>query len=143
MSDIHIQRADWSRDQASLIALRTEVFVEEQKVPVSLEVDGLDPQCQHVKACDADGHVVGTARLLPNHYIGRMCVRQDYRGQGVGGRMLQYFIDLAQQQDTAQLMLNAQISAIEFYRRYGFEADSDIFMEADIAHRHMTLNLSE
>jgi predicted GNAT family N-acyltransferase len=143
MTDIRIESADWQQDQQQLIALRTEVFVDEQKVPVDMEIDGMDPQCLHVKAVDAGGNIIGTARLLPNRYVGRMCVKNSHRKQGVGGNMLQFFIDYARQNQLPALMLNAQISAQSFYQAYGFEADSKIFMEADIEHIHMTLLLSE
>ena len=103
-----------------------------------MEIDGLDPDCLHVKAVSKKGDIIGTARLLPNHYVGRMCVHADYRNRGVGGRMLQYFIDYADAHGFPALMLNAQLSALPFYQKFGFVADSKIFMEADIAHRHMT-----
>ena len=143
MIDIRIESADWQQDQQQLIALRTEVFVDEQKVPVDMEIDGMDPQCLHVKAVDTQGNIVGTARLLPNQYVGRMCVQHSHRNQGVGGSMLQYFIDYARQNRLPALMLNAQTSAQSFYQAYGFKADSKIFIEADIEHIHMTLHLSE
>ncbi len=143
MTEIRIEKARWDVDQQALIAIRTEVFVEEQKVPAELEIDGLDAECQHVKALSPDNRIIGTARLLPSHYVGRMCVHRDWRKQGVGGRMLQYFIDHARAQHYPALMLNAQVSALPFYQRYGFVADSDIFLEADIEHRHMTLQLAE
>jgi len=143
MTDISILQADWAQDKDQLTNVRTRVFIEEQKVPVDLEIDGLDPQCLHVKALNQAGIIVGTARLLPNHYIGRMCVDRPYRQHGVGGGMLQFFIDYAHRQHFPALMLNAQISALDFYQKYGFVADSEIFLEADIAHRHMTLDLTQ
>jgi len=92
---------------------------------------------------NSKGEIIGTCRLLLSRYIGRMCVLKPYRNLGVGSSMLQYFIDYARQHDYPSLMLNAQLSALSFYTKYGFKADSDIFMEADIEHRHMTLSLTE
>ena len=83
----NIETADWDRDKEEMIRLRTLVFVEEQNVPVSLEVDGLDPDCMHVKALMGDCYV-GTGRLLPNGLIGRMCVLMNYRNLGIGRQML-------------------------------------------------------
>ena len=73
-TEYSIQFADWNVDAASLTALRHEVFVSEQKVPIEIEIDDMDSQCLHITACLNDERIVGTARLLPNHYIGRMCV---------------------------------------------------------------------
>ncbi len=142
MSEIIIQQAQWENDSAQLIAVRTRVFVEEQQVPATLEIDGKDPQCHHVKALNSQREVIGTGRLLPNSYIGRMCVLPAYRNLGIGGRMLSYFIDYAGQNNLKWLKLNAQISALSFYQRFGFVAESNVFIEADIEHVQMTLSLA-
>lgn len=143
MNEISIQIADWVEDQVSLIDVRTRVFVDEQKVPVELEVDGLDSDCLHIKAVNSDGEIIGTARLLPSHYIGRMCVLKEYRNLGVGGLMLSFLIDAANTERIKTLMLNAQIDALPFYQRFGFIEDSEIFMDAGIQHKHMTLKLTK
>lgn len=141
MTDISVELADWDRDQHQLVDIRTRVFVDEQQVPVSLETDGLDPQCLHIKAVNSASECVGVARLLPSHYIGRMCVLKEYRQQGIGGSMLNFIVAIARHNNYEALYLNAQLSALSFYRKYEFIDDSDIFMEAGIAHKHMTLNL--
>jgi predicted GNAT family N-acyltransferase len=141
MTEFSIRIADWKTDIEQLIGLRTQVFVEEQKVPADLELDEMDVQSLHIKACLDDATVVGTARLLPSHYIGRMCVSRDHRKMGIGGAMLEFFIRYAQQRGIAELHLNAQLSALKFYQRYGFVENSDIFMEAGIPHIHMSKKL--
>jgi len=138
---IRILDADWSKDQADLIAVRTRVFVEEQKVPPELEIDGIDPQCHHAKAVDDGMRVIGTGRLLPDGHIGRLCVLPDYRGQGVGDRLLLHLIERARQQGLKEVLLHAQVSALAFYERRGFESFSDRFMEAGIEHQSMRLRL--
>lgn len=143
MTEFTIQQAHWNTDQEQLINVRTRVFIEEQQVPVELEMDGMDTDCIHVKAVNSEGVVIGTARLLPSNYIGRMCVLKACRNQGVGGKMLSYFINYARRNNFESLMLNAQISALSFYQHFGFIADSDVFIEADIEHRHMTLSLAD
>ena len=141
MSDYSVQLADWQDDKEDLIAVRTRVFVDEQKVPPELELDNQDSECTHFKALDSDSNIIGTARLLPNGYVGRMCVLKPHRNAGIGGLILQFIITHAQQQGFDKLALNSQKTALNFYARYGFEADSDIFMEAGIEHVHMTLLL--
>ena len=66
---------------AELRAVRDEVFVGEQGVPITLEHDALDPLCTHVLARLLDGSPVGTARLTPDRHIGRMAVRAAWRGR--------------------------------------------------------------
>ncbi len=142
MTDYSIQFSEWSRDADLLTALRHKVFVDEQNVPIEMEIDAMDTQCQHIKASLPDGQLIGTARLLPNHYVGRMCIAQDYRNQGIGGAILEFIIQHARRENITALYLNAQLKAQAFYQRYGFIADSDIFMEAGIPHIHMVLKLS-
>lgn len=143
MTEYTIQLADWTEDKQRLIALRYQVFVDEQKVPAEIEIDDMDSQCLHIKASLSDGQIIATARLLPNQYVGRMCVAKPYRRQGIAGAMLDFIIQHARSLGFKSLHLNAQINAQTLYEKYGFTADSDIFMEAGIAHRHMSLPLTQ
>jgi len=141
--EILVKSAIWEKDHAQLIQLRTLVFIEEQKVPAELELDGMDEKSLHVKALTGSGEVIGTSRLLPDHHIGRMCVLKKFRLRGAGSQMLAYFIQHARQNSFPRLMLNAQLSALPFYQKHGFVVDSNVFMEADIKHVHMTLTLAK
>ena len=147
VKDLVVEAADWNQDKADLIKLRGIVFVEEQNVPVSLEIDGMDPDCRHVKAVMKD-QTIGTARLLPNGYIGRMCVLKEFRSQGVGKKMLECLIQQAFYDQTTsapmdQVTLNSQSSAIAFYQANGFSICSEEFMEANIVHQKMVLKRSD
>ena len=147
MRSLVVEAADWNQDKAELIKLRGIVFVEEQNVPVSLEIDGMDPDCRHVKAI-MDDQTIGTARLLPNGAIGRMCVLKEFRNQGVGTKMLsnliqQAFFDQTSKEPMEEVTLNSQSSAIALYEANGFVTCSDEFMEANIAHRKMVLQRAD
>ena len=52
------------QDLDGVYAVRHEVFVVEQGVPVELERDELDAAADHAVAVDAAGAVVGTGRLV-------------------------------------------------------------------------------
>ena len=135
-----VLKALWADDGDTLMQLRNRVFVEEQKVSAALEVDGKDSECQHVKAI-VDGLIIGTGRLLPNGFIGRMCVLAEYRNRNIGTMMLENLVQQALDRGHQKVLLNAQSYIIPFYQKYGFRIDSDEFIEADIPHRRMTLNL--
>ena len=139
MTDFRVVEADWVRDRNALTRLRFEVFVSEQRVPPELELDGIDPECRHVQAISADDSLIGCARVLPDHHVGRMCVARAWRGRGVGSAILRFIINEARSQSIDALHLNAQLSALPFYQRFGFEAVGDVFMDAGIEHRKMTL----
>jgi hypothetical protein len=67
-----VEPADYAVDFRDLRAIREPVFVDEQKVPLELEWDELDPACHHVIARDDEHRPIGTGRLTPEHKIGRM-----------------------------------------------------------------------
>ncbi len=135
-----VLKAVWADDGDTLMQLRNRVFVEEQKVSAALEVDGKDSECQHVKAI-VDGLIIGTGRLLPDGFIGRMCVLAEYRNRNIGTMMLENLVQQALDRGHQKVLLNAQSYIIPFYQKYGFRIDSDEFIEADIPHRRMILNL--
>ncbi len=138
MMKIKVESTDWQVDKEPLAKLRSQVFVDEQNVPPELEIDGLDGECKHVKA-SVDGRVIGTGRLLPNGFIGRMCVHKDYRQYGIGSLLLKNLVDQAFEAEYVQTALNSQCSAIPFYEKNGFVIDSEEFMDAGIPHRRMIL----
>jgi predicted GNAT family N-acyltransferase len=138
---LHIVTGDWDslRDHAQ--ALRVEVFVVEQGVPVELEWDEADEVSTHTVAYDQSGQAVATGRLLPDGHIGRMAVRKSARGQGIGTQVLSALLHEAKRQQFQELVLHAQTHAIEFYARHGFQIEGDEFLEAGIPHRRMTLRV--
>lgn len=130
--------ADWAREQAALIALRTRVFVDEQGVPPAIEIDGLDPDCVHVVAETPAGAVIGTGRLLPEGRIGRLAVERAWRRRGVGRALLDALVACARERGFATVELHAQTRAIGFYAAAGFAARGPEFDDAGIPHRRMT-----
>ena len=134
-----VLKAQWADDSDTLMQLRTRVFVEEQNVSAALEIDGKDSECQHVKAI-VDGLVIGTGRLLPNGFIGRMCVLAEYRNRNIGTMMLENLVQQALDSGHQKVLLNAQSYIIPFYQKFGFRVDSEEFIEAGILHRRMVLN---
>ena len=133
---LRVRAADWDADRAALRAVREQVFVREQAVPIELEWDEFDPLCQHVVA-EAAGQAIGTGRLLPDGHIGRMAVLEPWRGQGVGSALLEALLRLARDRAIRRARLNAQSRAVGFYRRHGFIAEGEEFVEAGIPHRSM------
>lgn len=142
LQPFRVEVADFDAALAELRAVRDEVFVEGQGVPVDLEHDALDPVCTHVLARLLDGTPIGTARLTPDHHIGRMAVRAPFRGRGVGDALLLALVAEARRRGWPQVALNSQASAIGFYARHGFQPEGARFMEAGIEHQAMTLALA-
>ena len=141
-ADFHVEPADYRTDFQDLRRVREPVFVVEQNVPIELEWDALDPLCQHVIARDAENRPIGTGRLSPQRKIGRLGVLNEWRGRGVGDAILVALIDMARAQRWQEVTLNAQVDAVGFYLKHGFEAYGEEFEEAGIRHRAMRLALA-
>ena len=134
---IRIELMPWDRARVEASAIRFRVFVEEQGVPRSIELDDLDAVCVHAIAYDEAGRHVGTGRLLPDAHIGRMAVLQQMRHKGVGTMILNKLIEKARERGHGEVLLSAQVHALDFYRRHGFQPLGEIYEEADIPHRAM------
>jgi predicted GNAT family N-acyltransferase len=139
---IRIREASWPADKSALETVRCEVFVKEQNVPRSLEFDRLDASALHWLALTPEDEPVGTLRLLPSGQIGRTAVLSDYRGQGIGSRLLRHAIAAAEAHGCGEVWLNAQYARRGFYAQHGFIVISDIFEAAGIPHQRMLRRLN-
>jgi predicted GNAT family N-acyltransferase len=134
----------WQEASQDAYLIRRQVFIEEQGVPLDMELDQFDPLAKHALAYQGP-LCVGTGRLVmvdSNHaQIGRMAVLSAFRNQGIGKAILINFIDQAKAEEISVLTLHAQVSAIPFYAKLGFLPEGAIYDEAGIAHRNMMLSL--
>lgn len=137
MNGFRVELTDWPQAASRAMPLRERVFVVEQGVPADMELDEFDAVSCHALGLSPAGEVVATGRLLPDGHIGRMAVDAAWRGRGLGGRILEHLVEEAWRRGLDEVMLNAQISAIAFYLRHGFEAEGETFMDAGIVHRAM------
>jgi predicted GNAT family N-acyltransferase len=130
--------ADW-RD---VLALRIEVFVNEQGCPADEEPDALDSEARHLMAV-AEEMVVGCARVIDKGpgkaKIGRVAVRRDRRGEGIGASIMRFALRQLSVEGCHEVSLEAQVPVIPFYERLGFVAEGPVYLDAGIPHRHMTL----
>lgn len=122
--------------------IRNEVFVQEQQVAPEEEYDKYDSTAAHYLAYDDKNTACGTARWRKTGSgikLERFAVLKSYRGQGVGASILQQMlVDIDQSEWTNQaIYLHAQITAIPFYERFGFEKVGDEFEECTIKHYKM------
>lgn len=137
-------------------AIRMEVFVHEQKVPVEEEIDIIDsaPSTSHLLVT-VDGEDAGTGRLLidgAGHlHIGRVAVYKKFRGIGVGRVVMTSLADHARgayrdqwraDADFSFIEISAQEQAIPFYEGVGYVlVPGERYLDAGIWHRDMRLAL--
>lgn len=136
-SSYRLRTVAWSREEAKLRAVRIAVFVIEQNIPEELEWDEHDPASVHVLAEDDAGTPIGCGRLLPDGHIGRLAVLSEWRGRGVGAALLGRLTEIAQERGDRRVLLNAQVQAMPFYARFGYEPVGEPFVEAGIPHQTM------
>jgi predicted GNAT family N-acyltransferase len=146
-------------DLDEVFALRHEVFVVGQGVPVELERDELDAAADHAVA-RREGVLVGTGRLVRGRIdedgrlvpgtadavgtVGRMAVAEAARGTGTGRALLDLLVERAADLGLPAVELHAQLHARGFYERAGFVPFGEVYLEAGIEHvgmRHLLQDL--
>ena len=135
-----------SKEELNLgFALRIEVFVKEQKVPIELELDDKDHSNNTVHiGYFHDDNLIGVARLIDMDkdviHIGRVVIDKEYRGQGIGRELIIGCENIAQQILKRKIIieLSAQIQAENFYKSLGYNRVNDkIYLDAGIEHVDM------
>ena len=136
-----IEIMTWEQAQPTAGPLRFAIFVGEQNVPAGIELDDQDANCVHAIAFDMDGKAIGTGRLLPDGHIGRMAVVKEWRSRGIGAEILEALTGEARKRGHAEVVLSAQLQAMEFYRSFGFAAEGKVYEDAGILHQQMRKTL--
>jgi YbgC/YbaW family acyl-CoA thioester hydrolase len=139
---LQVKTGSWAELGADARRVRTEVFVNEQRIPADLEWDEADATAVHAVAYNRLGQAVATGRLLPAQdgtcMIGRMAVHQVLRGCGFGEQVLRALAAEARKRGDRAIELHAQRTARAFYARLGFAAQGEPYEEAGIPHITMT-----
>jgi predicted GNAT family N-acyltransferase len=129
----------------AILALRHDVFVLGQGVPVDLEADGLDPVAVQVVALADDGVPCGTARMrtVDGHAkFERVAVGERWRGLGIGVALMHELEVQAAAAGLHDAVLNAQASVVDFYAKLGWSTVGPVFWEAGIPHQKMAKKLA-
>jgi predicted GNAT family N-acyltransferase len=138
-----IEVLSWqSEKQVQLKAVREEVFIVEQHVPLDIEWDEFDETAIHLLALNDQEQAVACARILPTKgRIGRMGVLKAWRGCGIGYALLEKAIAICQSQEIKKISLSSQTHAIEFYKKAGFVVTSEAYIDVNIWHVDMQLEV--
>lgn len=142
-NNLKVEIVKWIDEHESLKMIRQKVFIEEQNVTSQLEWDGMDEEAIHFLAFKNE-KAIGCARafVIENYMqLGRMAVLKEYRGEGIGTALLEKAMTTAKLNELSVIYISAQCQAIDFYKKFGFEITSDIYLDAEIPHRDMKLEL--
>ncbi|HLS65978.1 MAG TPA: GNAT family N-acetyltransferase [Pseudogracilibacillus sp.] len=139
-----VKIATSEKELALAYDIRKTVFVEEQNVPMEIEIDEHEEEAIHF-ICYYDDKVVGASRLrFVDHYgkLERICVLKPYRNKALGKKIIAKMEEeiVTRGYDTARL--NAQSYAQDFYKKLGYVVISEEeFFDAGIAHVAMEKRL--
>ena len=146
MSNIKILRAENQALIDQVFAIRTEVFVHEQKCLPSEEFDDLDAVAQHYLLFENE-LAVATGRFRKTNKgikIERIATLNNYRGKGYATELLNHLMFVSQTiyKDAICFYLHAQVSVKPLYEKLGFISYGNTFIEADIVHQAMEKSIN-
>ncbi|WP_255496095.1 GNAT family N-acetyltransferase [Mucilaginibacter sp. FT3.2] len=125
-----------------LLRLRSEVFVVEQNC-VFLDQDNKDQLCYHLLLFAGD-KLAAYCRLVPAGVsypeisIGRVITSPDFRGSGLGRKVMELAIESCLELFGAvDIRIGAQTYALPFYTSLGFIAEGNVYDEDGIEHIEM------
>ena len=144
MDKLSYKLVESGRELAAAFKVRKEVFVEEQGISQSIELDSHDDEALHRVVKDG-GRVIGPARVLfpaPGvAKIERMAILGPFRRKGIGSRIISFLNTELKNRQIRKAVLHAQYSSVAFYKSCGFVESGLPFNEAGIRHLRMEKEL--
>ena len=122
--------------------IRVKVFVEEQGFQE--EFDSVDNYATHVLAFD-NGKAVATCRYFYQdgyYLIGRIAVVKEYRGAGLGGKLLEFAKRQIEKLGGKEIRIHAQKRAEGFYQKQGYTSFGEVDYDEGCEHVWMKRQLS-
>jgi ElaA protein len=123
-----------------LVTLRADIFVVEQNCTYrDLDDRDIEPQTEHLWTADDKGPT-SYLRVLAEPggitRIGRVCTRQDVRGQGLSRQLMTAVLTDSYGQVIVldAVVLDAQAHLVDWYARFGFVVAGSSYVEDGIAH---------
>ncbi|MFJ5760500.1 GNAT family N-acetyltransferase [Neobacillus sp. NPDC093182] len=144
---MYVKRITIDEDLKAAFAIRKEVFVIEQGVPLEDEFDQFDTlngRCEHILVYYNE-QPVGTGRIRFIDGVGkleRICILEPFRKFGLGKIIIKALEEIAEERGALQVKLHGQTQAEGFYKKLGFSPSSTIFMEDGIPHILMLKEMS-
>lgn len=112
--------------------LRYRLFYQEHDIPFESIFDPQEEQDLHLAITASPiNSVLAYGRLGQNSFnefqIYQMVVVPEYQRHGLGMRILQSLTEAAAERGAGLLILNARITKMQFYQKFGFEPVGEVF----------------
>ena len=117
-----------------IVRARQEVFLMEQSI-VCRDFDGVDYDALHCFLWEGDKVVAYTRAFMQGGeiHLGRFLTTR--HGEGLGRLLMELSIpEILKKFDSKKISFHAQRHAVGFYKKFGFETVSDVFLEEGIEH---------
>ena len=131
-----------SEELYEILKIRNEVFIVEQECAY-LDCDGKDRESYHLFLKDNKG-IVAYLRILQKGVsydeisIGRVLVKKNHRRKGIAQEMMIKAIKFIEENlNEREIRIEAQAYLVNFYKDFGFEEVSSMYLEDDIPHIEM------
>lgn len=122
------------------LKIRQQVFIDEQGVDPQIEIDQWEDQAIHY-AVYVNNVAVATARLIKEenqtYHMTRVASLKKYRGLGYGKELMDYIERQIKATGGQRIWLSAQLTAVSFYEKLGYQKIGETYEEAGMAHQRM------
>ena len=135
-------RTEWffaGDDLTDAHCIRREVFIKEQNVPESVEMDEEDKNADHIVVYDGR-RPVATGRIVRREgrfILGRIAVLKEERGKRYGDLVVRMLTRRAFELGAQKQYIHAQLSVKAFYEKIGYVAYGEEYLEVGIPHVNM------
>ena len=146
MTSFSIIEPDSSEELDAYYQLRFEVLRKPWNQPQSSTRDEGEERSIHILMKDENGMAIATGRLQINSdsegQVRSMAVHENFRGLGLGIKVLRYIENKAKEKNLSKIILDAREPAVHFYEKHGYKVIAESYMLFGvIPHLKMTKNL--
>ncbi|QBQ08058.1 acetyltransferase, GNAT family protein [Spiroplasma gladiatoris] len=125
--------------------IRKIIFVDEQKATtIDNEIDDYDEFAYHVVGF-LNNEPICCARIFlkdNRYFLGRVGVIKEQRNKNIGKKLILFIIEYMKEElEARSLYIHAQINALNFYKSLNFKEFGEEFLEANIKHINMKLDI--
>ncbi len=138
ISETQIGSNDWKEARE----LRFQLFFEKHGLKPEIMDDEYEKLSTHY-VLKIKENVIAYLRLTEldsGHFsISQMVVRSGYQGKGFGFEIMNYALEEKIGSNFQSIVLNARLTAVPFYKRFGFVEEGDVFKSASTQVPHIKM----
>jgi ElaA protein len=129
-----------------VVRLRQDIFIIEQNC-IYDDIDGLDYKSGHLLLFSGNETLIGYLRIVPPGIkfdelsLGRIAIRKNYRGKGLGKKLIEKGVEIAKERGEVSVKIEAQAHLEKLYTGLGFKTVSKIYSVDGIPHIQMIMQV--